>query len=969
MKRIALVFLSMVLILNGLTACATPNSNTTPSLEASRAAYDLLNDSLNQPTSLHIDYWRDLELDGLDSTIDGVSDQAQVDLGAMDSVTYTFTTEKAVRVHLSALLKIAQGTLLNPILKIEVNGEVPFREALTVDIPILWRDQSKEFALDSYGDESLPNQLANLDYRNVPLYNNTYSTVEPLSFALSAGQNTVKITNISSDPVSLRGISAIQPWDYPTYASVKPAVDPAGEFEQRIDAIHYSGKNSSFVRMSSYASASVAPFDPVDKRLNIIAGVSWKKSGQALEYEIDVPADGYYHLSVHYMNEKSDFAVFRSVAIDGEIPFREVAAYAFPMTGTGKWAIETLRDENGDPFYFKLEKGKHTLTLRAESAPLQTSLGSLQLLIDHINQFALDIRKITGKEIDRNRTWKLTKFLPETAGYLEAYEILIETILAETSVYAPNGMESSTLSYLQKALYKIRQMREDPDELPLYLDDLYSQTGSVTEMIGNSLTELADQSMSLNELAIGNKKTSMVAEAGFFESVQAGVISFVSSFTSKKYVAKNDPKVLNVWVNRSITYVDTMQKLVDADFTAKTGIKVKISVMPDVNKLILANAANQSPDIALGLPSYMPFDFAIRGAAYKLSDFDDYWEVAGRMTPGSLIPYIYQDDAYALPETLDFHTLIYRTDIFDGLDLSVPDTWRDVLDLLPELQRYGMNFYYLTAGGGSLKWFYQTSPFIYQYGGSLYDDTGLRSGIDSPEAVAGVKFLSELFTTYSIPEQVPSFYNSFRYGTLPIGIADFATYLQIKNAAPELAGQWALAPYPGTVNEEGEVVRWDIVNGTSGMVFSNTDKPNESWTFLKWWMETETQTSFAYNLQSTYGPEYVWLSANLEAVANSPIEYDDKSVILEQVRWLNDVPRTPGQYMLERGMSDIWNTTVFDGTPVRVAIDRQKQTIDREIRRKMIEFGFLDKDGNVLKEYIVHDVAWIIEQIEAAKGE
>jgi hypothetical protein len=35
----------------------------------------------------------------------------------------------------------------------------------------------------------------------------------------------------------------------------------------------------------------------------------------------------------------------------------------------------------------------------------------------------------------------------------------------------------------------------------------------------------------------------------------------------------------------------------------------------------------------------------------------------------------------------------------------------------------------------------------------------------------------------------------------------------------------------------------------------------------------------------------------------------------------------------------------------------------------MIEFGFLDKDGNVLKEYIVHDVAWIIEQIEAAKGE
>jgi hypothetical protein len=71
--------------------------------------------------------------------------------------------------------------------------------------------------------------------------------------------------------------------------------------------------------------------------------------------------------------------------------------------------------------------------------------------------------------------------------------------------------------------------------------------------------------------------------------------------------------------------------------------------------------------------------------------------------------------------------------------------------------------------------------------------------------------------------------------------------------------------------------------------------------------------------------------------------------------------------MLERGMSDIWNTTVFDGTPVRIAIDRQKQTIDREIRRKMIEFGFLDRNGEVIRPYQVFDVFWIKEQIAKAK--
>ena len=968
MKRIAKILLIIPMTATMLFGCSVTNQNTAPTEQQTRAAYQYLATSLNQPRLTQLDFWRVNSADSLKDDIEVALD-APVILNAMESVTFTIDTDEQSRAQLQALIRVTERTLINPILRVSINDTIPYRESATVDVAIQWKDETKNFTLDSYGDESLPNQISDNSYRWIDFYNNTYSSSRPLNYLFDQGQNTVTITNVSSDPIGIMALKAVTPWVLPGYSKPNINESTLKGIEERINAIAYSSKNSSFVRMSSHPSVSVSPFDPVDKKLNVIAGLSWNKSGQAIDFPITVPQSGYYQLAFHYNNEKPDFSVFRSISINGEIPFKEVEYYAFAPTKTGQWAVETLSDANGDPFWFYFEQGENLLTLRAENAPIQESLDAMQLLIDHINQFALDIRKITGKEVDRNRTWKLTNFLPETESVLEAYEVLLESVLAQTSVYAPNGYASSTLSYLQKALFKVRKMREEPDELPLYLDDLYSQTGSVTEMVGISLTELSSQAMSLNEIAIYDQETTMVGEAGLLDKLSAGVQAFVASFTSKKYVAKKDPEMLNVWVNRSITYVDTMQKLVDADFTVKTGIKVKISVMPDANRLILANAANQSPDVALGLMSYMPFDFAIRGAALPLSDFEDYWEVAGTMTPGAFVPYLYEGKSYALPETLDFHTLIYRTDIFNGLNLDVPDTWQDVLDLLPELQRYGMNFYYLTAGGGSLKWFYQTSPFIYQYGGSLYDSSGYRSGIDSVEAVAGIRFLTELFTTYSIPEQVPSFYNSFRYGTLPVGIADFGTYLQIKNAAPELAGQWALAPYPGTVNEQGEVVRWDIVNGTSGMIFANTDKPQQSWDFMKWWMSTETQTAFSYNLQSTYGPEYVWLSANLEAVANSPIEYEDKLVILEQSKWLNDVPRTPGQYMLERGMSDIWNTTVFDGTPVRIAIDRQKQTIDREIRRKMVEFGFLDRNGNVLRPYVVYDVDWIREQIENAKGE
>ena len=75
--------------------------------------------------------------------------------------------------------------------------------------------------------------------------------------------------------------------------------------------------------------------------------------------------------------------------------------------------------------------------------------------------------------------------------------------------------------------------------------------------------------------------------------------------------------------------------------------------------------------------------------------------------------------------------------------------------------------------------------------------------------------------------------------------------------------------------------------------------------------------------------------------------------------------------MLERGLSDIWNRVTFDGYPTRVAIDRQVVIINREIKRKMIEFGYVDSEGNPIegKEYIIRDVDWIEEQMAKGRGE
>ena len=242
--------------------------------------------------------------------------------------------------------------------------------------------------------------------------------------------------------------------------------------------------------------------------------------------------------------------------------------------------------------------------------------------------------------------------------------------------------------------------------------------------------------------------------------------------------------------------------MADTQFTPQTGIKVKIATMPDVNKLTLAIAADKTPDMVLGLASYVPFDLSSRGALYDMTQFDDFWSVSKRFPTGSFVSYVYNEGVYAIPERTDFNVIAYRTDIFDNLGIQVPDTWDDLIEILPTLQRYGMNFYHnISLGTTGYKWFYQTAPMILQNGGQLYkqnEDGIVTTGIDTKESVKGLQVLGDLFTKYSLDTSVQNFFNSFRYSTLPIGIIGMEDYTLINNGAQELEGQWDIAPYIGT---------------------------------------------------------------------------------------------------------------------------------------------------------------------------
>ncbi len=984
-KRVVFPIVIMVAVIALLTVAVGLREKTAYVEEVSgeevSEAFDLLNHSLTFQTVRYQEYIAGWEkVYGLEDTaadpVDGESEEGYD--YAVAGIDYEESAGFIVNVKESGLYSLGLdyhtgGTNLSDYrLEVTINGESYFEEMSMITLPLLWKDETKDFPVDRYGDETAPEQVRIDDWQYRDLYNTSYYTAEPLYFHLESGENVIDIRNVSADGLTLGRlyVNAIKD-SVPSYREYRAQNE--GELINdyiEINSVDYLNKNSTSALLSHINNPALYPHDAEYKELNV---VSWEEAGIEVTYQFEVKQTGYYHLGLHYKNEKEDFQVFESIKIDGEVPFKELECYGFDTTDTA-WKNEVLSDAEGNPYEIYLTEGAHTLTIRSEMEPVSDEWRYSRLIAEHVTQFALEIKKITGAEIDKYRTWYITRYIPDTLAYLEAYETLIYAMQSELQYYAPNGVESAKLSELDRAIGILDKLEEYPDEIALYTENLtgssVSTDNSVLRLLGDFTTNISAQPFALDRIYIYGKEELPKESVGFFASLVNGIKTLVYSFTSEKYQLDEDEEAVNIWVNRAVTQVDLLQKMADSEFTAQTGIKVKISVMPDVNKLTLAAAAGETPDMALGLLSHIPFELACRDAIYDLSQFDDFWEVADRFTPGAFIPYVFNEGVYAVPETSDFNLIIYRKDIFEQLGMEVPDTWEELTGVLPELQRYGMNFYHNIATIDGYKWFYQTTPLIYQNGGSLYTEDGLHTAINEPEAVLGIKTLGELFSIYSVPTQVPQFADSFRYGVYPIGIVSLETYNLITNGAPELEGQWELAYFLGTEQEDGTIDRSYIAAGTGGIIFNDSEKIEECWTFMKWWLSHDVQTEYAHTLQATYGDEYIWLPSNLDAIADCTLPTEDKQIILEQLTWLRDVPRTPGQYMLERDISNIWNAIAVDGSAAQVAIDEKIQEINREITKKMSDLGYTDTRGNLLKEYNIRDVDWIVENIEKyGKGE
>lgn len=849
-----------------------------------------------------------------------------------------------------------------------IDGDFPFYEMRQQVLESQWSTPQQK-SYDSYGNEvvGIPDKV--YEWQNKYIMDSTYRYSGPLGIELTKGRHTVTVT-LKEGTLLLGNFKLTAKPQVEAYTGSEKA---AGDGFIEIQAEDFTYRNASSIHATCEYDPNLYPYQAGNRIMNTVDSTSFSEGGQQISYQFTVEKEGNYYLVFHYsQSDKSDFPVFMNIRIDGELPNTEFENCAFAYKKD--YNLYTLLDSEGNKISVPLGAGQHTISMQISMEPLRNALETIEQIMGKVNDLSLEVTKVAGTNKDKYRDFSLESYIPGIGDTLIQWADELAAVMEEARTYNPDKKKIAAFSSISIAENQLRSLAKKPDELIYRIDELATSTSSVNQHLANLIDSLNGNNFSLDSIYLYQEDAAkqLPRHKNVFVKAGLGIVRFCTSFGKQAYSSSNtNPEHLQVSVNRSRQHLEIMQQMITEEFTPQTGIEVDLSLMPDQTKLVLANASGDSPDVATGVNYSIPFELGIRGALKDLTQFDDFAEVAGRYTEGLLMPYVIDDSVYAIPETMNFQVLFYRKDILDKLGLEVPDTLEDVEAMLPDLQMRGLNFYYPTARTVGMKTFLDTTPIIFQSGGRLYDTYVEDVTITSEEVVEGFTTLTNLFTIYNLPKDVPNFYQHFRNGDYPIGISDFGTYNLISNAAPEIDGSWGVALIPGVKDENGEVMRYSSAGAESTFLFNSTpEREEQAWEFVKWWSSAQVQAEFGQRLQITYGDEYYWNTANCEAFAQLPWDSDDKEVISEQLTWTMEAPRALASYMVERELSDAYNLVVLGAKSanVREALDDAQKNIKRETLRKLEEFGYIE-NGVTVKEYEVPTIEKVHEIIQNSKAQ
>lgn len=838
----------------------------------------------------------------------------------------------------------------NPIEReIYINGELPFDGAQYLVFSRNWADK-EEVVRDARGNDIRPDQVEAPKWMSAWCEDSSGYEREPYRFYLEKGKNRIALEAVK-EPMAVASLTLRQTPGRPSYADYLREAREAGATEaSAIEPIKIQGEDAAFKSESTLypvndrTSPKSEPYDAAKIRMNSIGGNNWNQVGQWISWNVEVPESGLYEIAVKYKQSiKQGVTVVRSLEIDGECPFEEARELRFYYEND--WQIASLGDEE-EPYLFYLTEGSHSLTMKVELGSVMSEiLDDADDCIFELNRAYRQLLMVIGSSPDMMRDYQLEKKTPGALQILKEQYEAISDLAERVEAYA-GGSKGSQSASLDNLIVQLEIMNRKPETIPKYWSSFKDNIIS----LGSWSLSMKEQPLQIDYLLVQKPGTALPrAKANFLEKAGHELKAFFASFTedyeSIGDIYEGDP--LTIWLLADAASVSSasgsgrdqatvLKNLIDNYFIQQTGIPANVKLVNRDN-LLSATLAGEGPDVALGVASREPVNYALRHAAADLTQFGDFEEVTGRFLDGSLDMFRFDGGVYALPQTTSFQMLFYRADILDELGLKVPTTWDEFYECLAVIQKSNMNV-------GTVPDYTSYGMFLYQYGGAYYKADGTASGLDTEAAVGAFSQWSGNYADYKMPVTY-DFANRFRTGEMPLAIADYTSYSYLSVFAPEIRGLWGFTLVPGHEDKEGNVNHSVIAGQSASIILDTSEHKEEAWEFLKWWTSEETQTSYCIEVENILGVAGRVATANMDALENLPWSARDMRQLEAQLQWVQVVPEIPGGYFTERHVKNAFYAVYNNKEDPRETLEDYVKTINNEITNKRIEFG-LDDQGS-----------------------
>lgn len=883
--------------------------------------------------------------DGMDAVINGDG----VATSEWGSITWEFLVEEAGFYNLLVTYRPLSGTGSQISRVLYLDDEICYSGLGQVTFQRTFTDEDPEILVKG-DNEVRPGAKELFRERSVYVEDAQRRGFEPFKLYLEKGRHTLTFES-TKEPMEILGLvfeSRERPGLYRDVVSgLKETYEVYSgdavycQAERVMDATTAITRSSSSITIRNNVSdPELMPYHPYHIVYNTIGGDNWKYSGDSVEWEIEVPKEGLYHLAFKGRQSiNRGVTSYRRLCINGEVPFLEAEALPFTYSTKMKNYVIGEGTEDG-PYLFYFKEGINTVSLEVVLGDFGETYTQISESVMVLNEMYRKIIQITGTVPDQYIDYEIVKKLPEFVEVAGREAARLRGVLED--VIAITGEKGENANLVEKMAIQLENLLADPEKVAVK-GELSNFKSNITSL-ATWLIQIAEMPLELDAFALfGDTDTLKPGSANFAKGFGYDTIRFLATFFTDDTEVSTDEEIskqaIKVWLATGRDQAQVIRNLIDERFTPMNGIGVNLELVP-LDVLVPATLAGTGPDVVLSVDQTKMMDFAMRNSLVDLSSLAGFDEVIKVFYPSALEGVTYQEQVFGLPETQSFSMLFYRKDIFEALGLTPPVTWDEYREIMPVLQMNNYDAHIPGAGGVQSI----LATMLVQKGGDLYlgegKSYGVASGLSEKVAMETFKDLTDFFTAYKLPVSV-DFANRFRTGEIPVGIADYTEYNRFELLAPEIKNLWSFAPMPGVLKEDGTVDNTVVCTTVQSIMLKTAEERgrlDEAWAFLKWWMDTETQLEYANSIEAILGSSARYATANKEVLARLPWAKKDLEKILEQFEHTKGIPPVPGHYMTSRMLEYTFDNVVTGGANPRETLYLKIKEINAELTKKRKEF-------------------------------